>query len=386
MNSYIHKLKAVINPHLPINGQTIVPGFHHQFLLAEESILPQWSKVLKQDGVIKAVAEFNWLTDAKADVDTLHSMGCHHRDEFIETENVVVKQTLDTDGKLNVAAERFREAGLEIESIEDLQQAFINNGMMTKHLTMEACIEEMGIEDEVEHVLIAKGETGPNHGVAFSRPATNGLLLFQDPELIPSKTNTLEENLEMGRLKYTPKQIMMSFIKFPIPFRKRLEYFLNVFEGDFGPAKDVVKLLVEGKEYGDIPDINYFFDYTMYQNMDHEGCITLILDAIDCPKHYLTARLHMANLFPITEYAHEVLPYAIYGQFVATRMGALYHSFVLTVDGLVVDEEEQRLVNEACDTEDLSAKVPSMSFNPDFRPGETRLSLDDLNIRDYIGN
>lgn len=386
MSNYIHALKETISKNLPITEQKIIPGFTHQFMLSEESVLPQWSKKVKLEGVVTGLAELNWLLDEKADVEVLHSAGCHHRDGFIEYEEVSYAQTLDEDQRINIIAERFREEGVAIESIDDLREAFVNNGMMAKYLTLEACIREFGVESEQKVVLIHRGQTGPNHGCAFSYPGDNGMVLFQHPNLIPLADNNDIENLKEGRLKYTPKQVMMTFIKTLIPMNERLEYFFNDFEPEDENAMDVVKALVEGKEYADIPNINGFFDLTMYESIGREEAIRLIFNVVDCPEYYLSAKLHMTTLFPMTEFAHEVVPYAIYAQFIANRMGALNHSFTLSVDGLVVDEEETNLIDQLISEFDFNIPTATMSIDKDIKLGSHRLTIDDLKLNDYFGN
>ncbi|UVD32150.1 hypothetical protein [Vibrio phage phiKT1028] len=386
MSNYIHSLAQIIAQLPTITEQTPVLNFQHQFVADQEGFLPQWSDVARIDGVKQAVGELNWLFSDRPSLMDLHPTGCHHRDGLAVYEDLNITNELTEADRHNRVMVKFIEAGLEIKSIEDVRQAYIDNGMMAKHLTLDKCIEESGIGSTETIPVVGAGETGQNHGMFFSSVAPNGVFFFQHPSMMPDAALTLEENLIQGRLGYTPKQTTLSFVKLPIPSDKRLEYFFNEFECNDEVAVNVVKALVEGKSFAETPGLDVYMDDAMFESSGSSGAIKHVLNIVECPEFHLHAKLHLSNLFPITEFSYEVLPYIIYARQVSDSLNALYQSFTLDVNAIILDEEEVDLVNTVLDEHQFSVPSASFSLPEDFSFGDRPLTMDDLNLVGYHGN
>lgn len=352
-------------------------GFQHTWDLNKDSIIPNWKTPDNTDAVGVALGELNWLFSTDPEIQTLHANGAHHRDDLAVKEDLTVDKEVDLEYRLDQLCDRLAEQGVVIESMDEVFELFNSNRMMEKHLTLEACLEASGFPEVQNFKVVEAGGTGKNHGDCFANPGKTGIINFQNDEMLPLPDLTPEGNLLEARWTYVPKQITLSFSKFEIPVRKRLETFLESGLEDT-PLVMTLKCLVEGLSYDEAAKRNQHIAEEWWE-IDRDSATKMVLNELGITEYELHAHLHLSSITPLTEYAYEVLPYFLYSLGVARKVNAVLTQCHLYVNNLVFDDLDAELLENLELEEEGQLKINLADHIEGFA-SNVKLTRDDLII------
>ncbi|QAU04266.1 hypothetical protein [Vibrio phage 2 TSL-2019] len=384
MKHFIDALEQVVNEGNEANGDHYALHWKHKFDITKEGYLPQWSAVTNTPGVDVAIKELEWVLSQESSLDILHDAGLNHRDYMAVEEDVTYVRNYTFNERVEKAKERFFEAGVILEDVDALKSAFLDNGMMDKHLTLEGCMTAMGLPEAAEEVVVKKGEIGLSAGKAFQTPTTTGVILFHSPDLLPEPNHTVSEAAGEGRYINTPKQIQMSFLQTEIPVERRIAIMQSRGENQvtkliLGVAKDL--------PYKDLVELGLDMSEEDYDLVDRSNVITEMLSTVHVPRFELHTRLMLSVLSPLKEYSTEVLPYMLYAEQVALKTNMINTSFTLDVDYLLLDKETKGMLIKIKESELDYTKVGKVQLQ---RPSnlsivEVPLTKEEVKTFDYIG-
>ncbi|QGZ14468.1 hypothetical protein [Photobacterium phage PDCC-1] len=384
MKHFIDALEQVVIAGNESNGDHYALHWHHKFDINKEGYLPQWSAIAKTPGVDVAIKELEWVLSQDSSLDILHDAGLNHRDYMAVEEDVMYLRNYTFDERVEKAKQRFFEAGVILEDTDALKSAFLDNGMMDKHLTLGGCMAAMGLPEAAEEVVVKKGEIGLSQGKAFQTPTSTGVILFHAPELLPEPTHSIAEAAGEGRYINTPKQIQMSFLQNEIPVDRRIEIMHSRGENQ---ATKLITGIVNDLPYKDLVELGLDMSEEDYDLVDRGNVITDMLTTIHVPRFELHTRLMLSTLSPLKEYSTEVLPYMLYAEQVALKTNMINTSFTLDVDYLLLDKETLGMLIKIKESELDYTKVGKVQLQ---RPGnlsivDVPLTKEEVKTFDYIG-
>lgn len=384
MKHFIDALEQVVNEGNESNGDHYALHWKHKFDINKEGYLPQWSAVTNTPGVDVAIKELEWVLSKDSSLDILHDAGLNHRDYMAVEDDITYVRNYTFNERVEKAKERFFEAGIILEDVDALKSAFLDNGMMDKHLTLDGCMTAMGLPEAAEEVVVKKGEIGLSSGKAFETPTSTGVILFHSPDLLPEPNHTVSEAAGEGRYINTPKQIQMSFLQTEIPVERRIAIMQSRGENQatkliLGVAKDL--------PYKDLAELGLEMSEENYDLVDRSTVITEMLSSMQVPRFELHTRLMLSVLSPLKEYSTEVLPYMFYAEQVALKTNMINTSFTLDVDYLLLDKETKGMLIKIKESELDYTKVGKVQLQ---RPSnlsivEVPLTKEEVKTFDYIG-
>lgn len=307
--------------------------FNHRFDLRTENFIPYYC--INNGGPMlklkELFAEMNWLFNVKDNVNELTSEGHHWRNHLGLAEDHIGDVDIPLEERYELAAERLKEAGVEIETLEQLTDHFVNNGMMAKHLTLQKCLTEIGIPETRSQLIYPAGYCGINHGAMFSVNQPDGSVFFRDGRGCPAPETTFIDNATKGIMTYVPNPILLYGRTPEIPvldrvnyLSKKSEYYPGLWDifTDFnkGIVSDETKVVMEG--LGLEPVVPEDDNYPMPVEL-----AKALLDNAGVPSTYFDFNLCIENLEPISDYITEVLPHIVYAHVVAAENNAVIRYF-----------------------------------------------------------
>lgn len=362
-------------------GQHMIPNWSYTFDVKKEGLLPQWSKDLGLGGLEQAVMQLKWLIGNETTDEMFKDTSYRHLDTIACGADVYAERNYELMDRVQQALDKYAANDVLMDTCEDLQDMFVNNGLMAKHLTLDGCLDAIGLPASKEELVAEPGYVGLQHGMAFGNANHYGTILFHIAGMLPENENDIREAVLNETFSYIPKQISMHFTPLPLTNSERMAYGSMAAHDD---ARDLRHLL-ETDALDETTVIKFGIDLEMIKDFTHEQIVSHYLDLQEFPKAHLHTNLHLTNLPPLSDYCSEILPYMLYSEVIASKMNMINTTFTINVDCVTMDKDEASLVERASK---LITHPPAfMAFErADFNNlADQPLELEHLRLHNYVG-
>ncbi|AUR80973.1 hypothetical protein FDJ25_gp167 [Vibrio phage Aphrodite1] len=380
MNHFIKALEHVVHTSEHTLGEVVKYGWSYQFDLIQEGMLPQWSGIVELPAIKPALAELDWLINNQGDLTILHDAGLHHHDYLEFEQDLTFTKQYKFEERCTLATERFLEAGLIVQGEEGLKGAFLDNGMMDRHLTVDKCMAAMGITEAREETVGKEGGIGPCHGLAFKQPTNTGTILFHHPDYLPDPETPIQEGLSEGRYSYIPKQIMMTFLTSEVPLEERALQLKDP------KASALLAALLKEEPFERLVELGFKYPKETHDNVERIELIQDLFNGHGIPSKRLHTRLTLGDFSPLKEYMTELLPYMIYSEYVAHKINAENTTFTVDANQLILDKETLAMLNTIVESDQDWTKPATVKL---LRPYDMSLTQpiteQELEIKNYSG-